>query len=173
MTKNLLEFRFRSFEVASRNRGYVCLFFFHLLDQISFPICLEWAPNCQRFSFVAWDCFLCWDINVKRKNKKKLILTEVRGLKGKEIDPIHGPFYFWLAGPVGKRNPLAAAGLTQSVKRLTTEREVDSRDRTNTQGLKITEKWRYSLCTTSGWTFERLQWPRKMAVPIRTFVLNT
>lgn len=123
MTKNLLEFRFRSFEVASRNRGYVCLFFFHLLDQISFPICLEWAPNCQRFSFVAWDCFLCWDINVKRKNKKKLILTEVRGLKGKEIDPIHGPFYFWLAGPVGKRNPLAAAGLTQSVKRLTTERE--------------------------------------------------
>ena len=59
MTKNLLEFRFRSFQVASRNRGYVCLFFFHLLDQISFPICLEWAPNCQRFSFVAWDCFLC------------------------------------------------------------------------------------------------------------------
>ena len=29
-------------------------------------------------------------------------------------------------------------------------RGFDSRDRTITQGLKITEKWRYSLCTASG-----------------------
>ena len=51
-------------------------------------------------------------------------------------------------------------------------------------GLKITGKWRYSLCTASGWTFAWLGWPRKMAVPspvgdvkilvspISTFVLN-
>ena len=38
---------------------------------------------------------------------------------------------------------LAAAGLAQSVERLTVEREVAGSipgDRTNTQGLKITEK---------------------------------
>ena len=29
-------------------------------------------------------------------------------------------------------------------------RGFDRRGRTNTQGLKITEKWRYSLCTTNG-----------------------
>ena len=63
-------------------------------------------------------------------------------------------------------------------------RGFDSRDRTNTQGLKITEKWRYSLCTASGWTFAWLGWPGKMAVPSRVgevkivppisaFVLNT
>ena len=44
-------------------------------------------------------------------------------------------------------------------------RGFDSRGRTNTQGLKITEKWRYSLCPESGWTFAWLGWPRKMAVP--------
>ena len=59
----------------------------------------------------------------------------------------------------------------------------DSRGRTNTQGLKITEKWRYSLCPAGGWTFTWLGWPRKMAIPspigdvkivspISTFVLN-
>ena len=37
-------------------------------------------------------------------------------------------------------------------------RGFDSRGRTNTQGLKITEKWRY-------WTFAWLGWSRKMAVP--------
>ena len=63
-------------------------------------------------------------------------------------------------------------------------RGFDSRGRTNTQGLKITEKWRYSLCPAGGWTFAWLGWPRKMAVPsplgdvkivstISTFVLNT
>ena len=60
----------------------------------------------------------------------------------------------------------------------------DSRGRTNTQDLTVTEKWRYSLCSASGWTFAWLGWPRKMAVPspvgevnivspIGTFVLNT
>ena len=44
-------------------------------------------------------------------------------------------------------------------------RGFDSQGRTNTQGLKITEKWRYSLCPESGWTFAWLGWPRKMAVP--------
>ena len=45
-------------------------------------------------------------------------------------------------------------------------REFDSRGRTVTQGLKITEKWtRYFLCTASGYTFAWLGWPRKMAVP--------
>ena len=54
-----------------------------------------------------------------------------------------------------------------SVERLTAEREVafDSRGRTITQGLKMTEKWRYFLCTASGWTFAWLGWPRKVAVP--------
>ena len=63
-------------------------------------------------------------------------------------------------------------------------RGFDSRGRTITQGLKMTEKWRYFLCTASGETFAWLGWPRKMAVPsplgdvkivspISTFVLNT
>ena len=61
----------------------------------------------------------------------------------------------------------------------------DSRGWTITQGLlKITEKWRESLCTSSSWTFAWFGWPRKMAVPspvgdvkivstISTFVVNT
>ena len=44
-------------------------------------------------------------------------------------------------------------------------RGFDSRDRTNTQGVKITEKWRYFLCLANGWTLAWLGWPRKMAVP--------
>ena len=44
-------------------------------------------------------------------------------------------------------------------------RGFDSRGRTITQGLKMTEKWRYFLCTASGETFAWLGWPRKMAVP--------
>ena len=42
-------------------------------------------------------------------------------------------------------------------------RGFDSRDRNNTHGLKITGKWRYSLCLASGRTFAWLGWPRKMA----------
>ena len=49
---------------------------------------------------------------------------------------------------------LTAAGLAQSVERLTTEwyvgRGFDSRGRINTQGLKITEKRRYFLCPANG-----------------------
>ena len=41
----------------------------------------------------------------------------------------------------------------------------DSRGRTNTQGLKLTEKWGYSLCAASGKTFAWLGWPCNMAVP--------
>ena len=63
-------------------------------------------------------------------------------------------------------------------------RGFDSWGWTITQGLKITEKWRYSLYTSSGWTFAWLGWPRKMAVPspvrdvkivstISSFVVNT
>ena len=63
-------------------------------------------------------------------------------------------------------------------------RGFDSRGRTITQGLKMTEKWGYFLCTASGETFAWLGWPRKMAVPsplgdvkivspVSTFVLNT
>ena len=77
--------------------------------------------------------------------------------------------------------------VAQSVERVTAEREVAGSilgARTNTQGLKISQKWRYSLCTASGLTFAWLGWPRKMAVPspagdvemvspISTFVLNT
>ena len=44
-------------------------------------------------------------------------------------------------------------------------RRFDSRDQTNTQGLKITEKWRSFLCPAGGWTFAWLGWPCKMAVP--------
>ena len=43
---------------------------------------------------------------------------------------------------------MTLAGLAQSVERLTAEREVAGsvpRGRTNTQGLKITEKWRGTL----------------------------
>ena len=35
----------------------------------------------------------------------------------------------------------------------------DSRDRTNTQRLKITEKWGYCLCPLKGWTCAWLGWP--------------
>ena len=71
---------------------------------------------------------------------------------------------------------IAAPGLAQSVEPLTTEREAaGSIPRAgNTQGLKITQKWRFA------W----LGWPRKIAVlspvkdvkivfPISTFMLNT
>ena len=41
-----------------------------------------------------------------------------------------------------------------------------SRGRTITQlGLKMTEKWRYSICTASSWIFVWLGWSHKMAVP--------
>ena len=64
-------------------------------------------------------------------------------------------------------------------------RGFDSRAWTITQGLlKISEKWRCSLCTSSGWTFPWLGWPGKVAVlppvgdekivsTISTFVVNT
>ena len=48
---------------------------------------------------------------------------------------------------------LTAAVLTQSVERVDCRaggRGFDSWGRTNTQGLKITEKSRYSLCTATG-----------------------
>ena len=48
---------------------------------------------------------------------------------------------------------LTVAGLAQSVERVHCKagcRGFNSRGRTNTQGLKITEKWRYSLCTATG-----------------------
>ena len=44
-------------------------------------------------------------------------------------------------------------------------RGFDSRGWTNTQGLKITEKWSHSLCSARGETFACLGWPSKMAVP--------
>ena len=75
------------------------------------------------------------------------------------------------------------AGFAQSVKRLTASCRAegfgfDFRGRTITiQGLKIIEKWRYSFCTASSWTFSRLWWPRKMEVPSPVgdvkIVLNT
>ena len=34
----------------------------------------------------------------------------------------------------------------------------------DSQGLKMTEKWRYCFCPANGWTFARLAWPHKMAV---------
>ena len=37
-------------------------------------------------------------------------------------------------------------------------RGFDSRDRTNTQGLKIAEKWRCFFCPANGWTFAWLGW---------------
>ena len=60
------------------------------------------------------------------------------------------------------------AGLAQSGRAFDCRaggRGFDSRGRTITQSLKITEKWRYFLCTASGETFAWLGWPRKMAVP--------
>ena len=64
------------------------------------------------------------------------------------------------------------------------DRGFDSPGLTSTQGVKITEKWRYHFCTASGETFTWLRWPCKRAVvspvgdikivhPISTFVLNT
>ena len=44
-------------------------------------------------------------------------------------------------------------------------RGIDSQGRNNTQGLKITEKWRYSLCTASVWNLTWLGWPCKVALP--------
>ena len=56
----------------------------------------------------------------------------------------------------------------------------------DSQGLKMTEKWRYCFCPANGWTFTWLGRPHKMAVPspvgdvkivspinIITVVLNT
>ena len=45
-----------------------------------------------------------------------------------------------------------SAGLAQSVESLTTEREVGVQflGQTSTQGLKISEKWRYFLCPANG-----------------------
>ena len=77
---------------------------------------------------------------------------------------------------------LVEAGLAQSVERLTAEREVAGSIPVAEPILrvliKITEKWRYSLCTAISAR------PRKMAVPspvgevkilspVSTFVLNT
>ena len=77
---------------------------------------------------------------------------------------------------------LVEAGLAQSVERLTAEREVAGSIPVAEPILrvliKITEKWRYSLCTAISAR------PRKMAVPspvgevkilspVTTFVLNT
>ena len=64
------------------------------------------------------------------------------------------------------------------------DRGFDSRGWTVTQGLIMTEKWRESLCTSSGRSFAWLGWPLKMAVPspvrvvkivstISTFVVDT
>ena len=58
--------------------------------------------------------------------------------------------------------------LAQSVERVGCRaggHRFDSQGRTNTQGLKITEKWSHSLCSASGETFAWLGWPRKMVVP--------
>ena len=87
-----------------------------------------------------------------------------------------------------RKGLLTVAVFAQSVERLIAERVVAG----SIPGagpilrlLKITEKWRYSLCTASGETFAWLGWPRKMAVPttpvgdvnivfpISTFVLET
>ena len=59
-----------------------------------------------------------------------------------------------------------AAGLAQLGERLTAERRswVRFPGRTNTQGVKITEKWGYFLCPANAWTFVWLGWPLKMAV---------
>ena len=51
------------------------------------------------------------------------------------------------------KSVFTAAVLAQSVERVDCRagsRGFDSWGRTNTQGLKITEKWRYSLCTATG-----------------------
>ena len=48
-------------------------------------------------------------------------------------------------------------------------RGFDSRGRTNTQGLKITEKWRYFLCTASGETFAWLGWSRPNGGPVSSW----
>ena len=61
-------------------------------------------------------------------------------------------------------------------------RRFDSWDQTNTQGLNMTEKWKYCLCPAN--SFAWLWWPCKMVVPspagdikivspISTFMLNT
>ena len=60
----------------------------------------------------------------------------------------------------------------------------DSWGWTNSQSLKITEKWRYCLCSANGETFAWLGWPLilevpspagdvKVESPICNFVLNT
>ena len=80
-------------------------------------------------------------------------------------------FIFILPTNFERRNPsltISVAVLAQSVEHVDCRaggREFDSRGRTKTQGLKITEKWSHSLCSASGETFAWLGWPRKMAVP--------
>ena len=80
-----------------------------------------------------------------------------------------------------------AAGLVQFVERLTADpgrSRVRFPSRTNTQSLKLTEKWGYFLCLANGSTFAYLGRQRKMAVPspvgnvkivspISTSLLNT
>ena len=82
---------------------------------------------------------------------------------------------------IERKNRMSSVGRALDCK--AGDRGFDSQGRASTQGLKITENWRYSLCTASGWTFAWLGWPRKMAVPsqvgnvnivspISTFLLN-
>ena len=62
-------------------------------------------------------------------------------------------------------------GLAQLVERFNKcwvrGRRLDSRGQTNTEGIKITEKWRYSFCTASSLPFTWLTWACKMAVPVQ------
>ena len=73
--------------------------------------------------------------------------------------------WFWSLSLI----PLFSLGRISSVGRVLDCRAgcrgFNSRDQTNTQVLKMTEKWRYCLCPANGWTFEWLGWPPKMAVP--------
>ena len=122
---------------------------------------------------------MLWQEHVRVINRNYFkIMLAICGLFSAHLENIHFqpwkyPFNRGRISSVGRAFNCRAGG-----------RRFDSLGRTITQGLKMTEKWRYSLCTASGETFAWLGWPRKMAVPsplgdvkivspISTFVLNT
>ena len=79
---------------------------------------------------------------------------ELRSWKASSWEPIRSRQFYLHIWYVEKTSSLTAAGLAQSVSRVLDCRAggcgFNSRDWTNTQSLKMTEKWRYCLCPANG-----------------------
>ena len=78
------------------------------------------------------------------------------------------PFPYSMAG-LAHRGRISSVGRALDCR--AAGRGFDSRGRTNTQGLKITEKWRYFLCPAGGWTFagsdDHVKWRSRQKTSVR------